>query len=71
MIIIDAVFGKNEKTGKLILFADAKSEVPETGTATAALIPGYKGKLEPGSALSTAAGEVARLNTSDNWVWRK
>lgn len=71
MIIIDSVVGKNEKTGKLVLFADTKDEVESTGTATAAKIPGYKGKLEPGSIVWTASFEVAVLDTTDTWSWKE
>lgn len=70
MIIIDEVIGKNEKSGKLALFADTRDEVPETGTATAALIPGYKGTLEPGSIVWTADFKIGVLNTSDNWCFK-
>lgn len=71
MIIIDSVAGKNEKSGKLVLFADTKNEVESTGTATAAKIPGYKGILEPGSIVWTASFEAAVLNSSDQWVWKE
>ena len=71
MIIIDEVIGKNEKSGKLALFADTRNEVPETGIATAALIPGYKGTLEPGSIVWTADFKIAVLDTDDNWQWKE
>lgn len=71
MIIIDEVMGKNEKTGKLILFSDTKTEVPNTGVLTAAAIPGYKGTLEPGSIVWTGDFKVAVLKTNDNWNWKE
>ena len=74
MIIIDSVSNPAElgrPEAVLTLFADTKSEVPETGVATAALIPGYKGTLLPTSILYTAALDIAVLNTSDTWVWKE
>lgn len=71
MIIIDEVIGKNEKSGKLVLFADTKNEVESTGADTAPLIPGFKGTLEPGSIVWTASFEIAVLDTQDNWHWKE
>lgn len=70
MIIIDEVIGKNEKSGKLVLLADTKDEVPETGTATTPLIPKFNNKLEPGSIVWTTSFEVAVLDTDDTWSWK-
>lgn len=70
MIIIDEVLGINEKSGKLVLLADTKNEVPETGTATALLIPKFKNKLEAGSIVWTADFKIAVLDTNDNWHWK-
>jgi hypothetical protein len=70
MIIIDEVLGKNIKSSKLVLLADTKDEVPETGAATAPLIPNFKNALEPGSIVWTASFEVAVLDSEDNWSWK-
>ena len=69
MIVIDELVGRNEKSGKLVLFADTKDEVPSTGAATAPMIPGYKGTLEPVSIVWTGDKHAAVLGTDDNWDW--
>lgn len=72
MIIIDSDNNttKGQTPAVLTLFADSKAEVPSTGASTAALIPGFKGKILPTSIIYTANFEVAVLKTNDNWSWK-
>lgn len=51
------------------LFADTKAEVPETGTATKALISGFTGSIPPSTVLITADWNIAQLGTDDKWGW--
>lgn len=69
MIILKKLLGKNEKSGKLELFASTQAEVPSLGEQTAHLIPNFKNKLEPGSMCFTADFHQAILDTHDHWVW--
>lgn len=58
-----------------VLFADAKTDVPSTGVATAAVVSGVPNAyipvltLAPGSVVYTSKGEVAALTTADTWNW--
>ena len=73
MIFIDSVKSKPHGDGKyesVVLYADTKAEVPETGAATSALIEGTP-DLPPSTIIYTASCEVAILNTSDTWVWKE
>ena len=71
MIKIFAVLGEEQKTEEIMLLADTKAEVPETGTATAALIPGWKRGLAFGSFIVTCDHKKAWLNSNDEWVWEE
>lgn len=71
MIKIFATLGDEPKTQLIALIADTKAEVPETGTATAALIPGWKRGLDWGSYMITCDHKKAWLNSSDQWVWEE
>ena len=52
---------------KIILFADTKEEVPETGAATE--VENFNDDLPAMTILFTAKLEVATLNTDGDWVW--
>ena len=54
---------------KLVLFADTKDEVPETGAATE--VADFTDDIPAMTLLITASCEVAWLNTSDTWVWKE
>ena len=54
---------------KLVLFADTKSEVPETGAATE--VEDFTDDIPAMTILFTASMEVAVLNTSGTWVWKE
>ena len=73
MIIIESynekLFGFGVKQ-EVLLFADTKTEVPSTGVATRNAMGGTFA-LPPTSIIHTAAGEVAVLDTNDNWVWKE
>ena len=71
MIKIFATLGEEPKTQWVALIADTKAEVPSTGTATAALIPGWKRGLDFGCLMVTCDHEKAWLNSSDQWVWEE
>lgn len=51
------------------LFADTKTEVPQTGAATKLLITGLTEDLPPTTILYTKKAEFAILGTDDNWSW--
>ena len=52
------------------LFADTKNEVPETGTATKALISDFPGgSIPPTTLLITGDWNIAHLGTDDKWSW--
>ena len=54
----------------VVLFADTKNEVPETGTATAAAMQSpLTVTLEAGDIIYTAKLEVAVLKSDDSWEW--
>lgn len=54
----------------LVLFADTKAEVPETGTATAAAIQfPLSAALSAGDIIYTAKLEVAVLKSDGTWEW--
>lgn len=46
------------------LFADTKTEVPQTGSATMTTP-----KLEAGSVIYTASGDLGFLKSNDQWNW--
>ena len=73
MIIVDSYNQRLQGFGthdNIVLFADTKDEVPETGTATKAAMGGTF-DLPPTTMLYTASCEVAVLGTDDKWVWRE
>lgn len=54
----------------VILTADTKAEVPETGTATAAALQTpLESPLELGDVIYTAKLEIAVLKSDDTWEW--
>lgn len=60
--------GEHPVLNVLTMFADTKSEVPETGSATATSARIIK-KPAPGSILYTARLEIAVLKSNDHWEW--
>lgn len=70
MIIVKSVEGSNLGGRFTLLYADTKSEVPSTGTATVAAIQGDRvSKLATGDVLYTANLEKAVLKSDDTWNW--
>lgn len=73
---IDDVRFQNNRNTKYILYADTRNEVPATGAATAAIAKygdhgehNFTGEITTASAIYTADGAFAILNSSDNWCW--
>lgn len=68
MIIVKSIETSNTRGRTVTLFADLKSEVPQTGIATSALI--NEGvKLNPGDIVYTSGLDIAILDTNDEWNW--
>lgn len=53
----------------MLLYADTKSEVPETGSATRIAITDFGGVIPVGSILYTADLELAVLTSDNEWNW--
>lgn len=68
MIIIKSIETSNTRGRTVLLFADLKSEVPQTGAATATAI-GEDIKLNPGDIIYTSSLDTAVLDTNDEWNW--
>lgn len=67
MIKIVEYPANNTAKNVFVLFADAKTEVPNTGEATAEAA-GIK-KLAAGTILYTAELKMAVLKSDDRWIW--
>ena len=63
--------GEGYTASPYVIFADAKSEVPETGTATAAEITGFTDKLPVGTLIQTGDWQRAWLLSDDTWSWEE
>lgn len=68
MIIVKSIETNNTRGRTVMLFADLKSDVPQTGAATSTLI-NEDIKLNPGDIVYTSGMDVAILDTNDDWNW--
>ena len=68
MIIIKSIETSNTRGRTVVLFADLKSEVPQTGAETVANI-GEDIVLNPGDIIYTSSMDAAILDTNDEWNW--
>lgn len=68
MIIVKSIESNNVRGTTVVLFADTKSEIPATGTATVASI-GEELVLNAGDVIYTSDLQIGVLNSSDAWIW--
>lgn len=68
MIIVKSIETNNTRGRTVVLFADLKSDVPQTGAATIASM-GEDIVLTAGDVIYTSAMDVAILDTNDEWNW--
>lgn len=68
MIKIVEYAGQNTANNVVVLFADTKTEVPSTGTATAEAAHMPKAP-SAGSVIYTAKLAVGVLKSNDRWDW--